>query len=253
MTEQATTEQPTEDTIVQVKQGRRWVDYARTTRTEAMAAVAAGKLPGHRKAEELRAVDWITHEEVKPEPTATTTGYSGSGSTASRTTMTKDDRDLIAAARLAGTTLAELKKAWPQYTAEQIREALPAPSSKAPAKQEPKTRTRKANEKPATTRSRRKGTGTRVSDEELAQRQAEEAKAAKGKAKAAPIDAKLAQRAVAMRAKLDDKGKPTSWAKVGFALGLAPEGAPKSQAGDAARRAYRQVKGENAPTGPSDY
>ena len=36
-------------------------------------------------------------------------------------------------------------------------------------------------------------------------------------------------------------------------LKLVPEGAPKSQAGDAARRAYRQVRGQDAPTGPSDY
>ena len=68
-----------------------------------------------------------------------------------------------------------------------------------------------------------------------------------------PIDGKLAQRAVTMRAKLDDRGRPTSWTKIGYALKLVPAEAPKSQAGDAARRAYRQVKSENAPTGPSDY
>jgi hypothetical protein len=127
-------------------------------------------------------------------------------------------------------------------------------------------------------RGRRKGTGTRVTDEELAARQQAEAKAAKGgtrtrsarpkaqaqpagseaKAKHAkverkPVDAKLAQRVVTMRARLDGKGKPTSWAKIAYSLKLVPEGAPKAQAGDAARRAYRQIKGENAPTGPSDY
>jgi hypothetical protein len=68
-----------------------------------------------------------------------------------------------------------------------------------------------------------------------------------------PVDAKLAQRVVTMRAKLDDRGRPTSWAKVSYALKLVPEGAPKAQAGDAARRAYRQVKDADAPTGPSDY
>jgi hypothetical protein len=57
-----------------------------------------------------------------------------------------------------------------------------------------------------------------------------------------------------MRAKLDDRGRPTSWAKIAYALKLAPEGAPKAPAGDdAARRAYRQVRGEDASTGPSDY
>jgi hypothetical protein len=73
-------------------------------------------------------------------------------------------------------------------------------------------------------------------------RQAQAAKAP-AKAKRKPIDPKLAQRAVTMRGKLDGKGKPASWAKIGYALKLVPEGAPKSQAGDAARRAYRQIKG----------
>jgi hypothetical protein len=53
-----------------------------------------------------------------------------------------------------------------------------------------------------------------------------------------------------MRGKLDAAGRPTSWAKIGFALKLVPEGAPKSQAGDAARRAFKQVRGAEAPTGP---
>ena len=86
-------------------------------------------------------------------------------------------------------------------------------------------------------RGRRKGTGTRVTDAELVARQEAEAKAAKGKtprrtrsatneakvreaekkvpAKRAkterkPIDAKLAQRAVKMRATLNGQGRPTS-------------------------------------------
>jgi hypothetical protein len=84
-------------------------------------------------------------------------------------------------------------------------------------------------------------------------RQAQAAKAPKAKIERKPIDAKLAQRAVTMRGKLDANGRPTSWAKIGYALKLVPEGAPKSQAGDAARRAYRQVKGADAPTGLSDY
>jgi hypothetical protein len=56
-----------------------------------------------------------------------------------------------------------------------------------------------------------------------------------------------------MRATLNGQGRPTSWAKIAYALKLVPEGAPKAQAGDAARRAYRQVRGQDAPTGPSDY
>ena len=57
-----------EDTIVQVRDRARtgWVDYARTTRAAALAAIQAGRLPSHAKPEELRAVDWITHEEVAP-------------------------------------------------------------------------------------------------------------------------------------------------------------------------------------------
>jgi hypothetical protein len=127
-------------------------------------------------------------------------------------------------------------------------------------------------------RGRRKGTGTRVTDEELAARQATEAKAAKGgtrtrrakpkaqaqpqpagseakraKVERKPVDAKTAQKVVTMRAKLNGQGRPTSWAKIAYALKLVPEGAPKAQAGDAARRAYRQIKGDDAPTGPSDY
>jgi len=60
----------TEDTIVQVRNGSgEWTDYARTTRREALAALAAGRLPGKAEPEPLRAVDWITKEEVTaPEP-----------------------------------------------------------------------------------------------------------------------------------------------------------------------------------------
>ena len=79
------------------------------------------------------------------------------------------------------------------------------------------------------------------------------AQPAEPKTERKPIDPKLAQRVVTMRAKLDGKGKPTSWAKVAYALKLVPDTAPKAQAGDAARRAYRQIKGADAPTGPSDY
>ena len=77
--------------------------------------------------------------------------------------------------------------------------------------------------------------------------------AKRAKVEQKPVDAKTAQKVVTMRAKLNGQGRPTSWAKIAYALQLVPKGAPKAQAGDAARRAYRQVRGDDAPTGPSDY
>jgi hypothetical protein len=60
-------EPETEDTIVQIRgEDGEWTDYARTTRPEALAALEAGRLPGHSKPEPLRAVDWITKEEIQP-------------------------------------------------------------------------------------------------------------------------------------------------------------------------------------------
>jgi len=54
-----------EDTVVQVRdQKGDWTDYARTTRAQALAAIAAGTLPGHTAPEPLRAVDWISKEEI---------------------------------------------------------------------------------------------------------------------------------------------------------------------------------------------
>jgi len=63
----------TEDTIVQVRnESGEWTDYARTTRREALAALEAGRLPGKSEPEPLRAVDWITREEVTaPKPRRT--------------------------------------------------------------------------------------------------------------------------------------------------------------------------------------
>jgi hypothetical protein len=62
----------------------------------------------------------------------------------------------------------------------------------------------------------------------------------------------LAKRVVAARGKLVND-KPPSWAKIAYALKLVDEGVSKQQAGNAARRAYKLVKGDDAPTGPSDY
>jgi hypothetical protein len=72
-----------EDTIVQVRDraGDGWTDYARTTRAEALAAVRAGRLPGDSQSEPLRAVDWITKEEV-----AVTTRTSSTAAKAKATT-----------------------------------------------------------------------------------------------------------------------------------------------------------------------
>jgi len=56
---------PVDDTIVQVRnEAGEWVDYARTDRASALSALEAKTLPGHAKPEELRAVDWITREEI---------------------------------------------------------------------------------------------------------------------------------------------------------------------------------------------
>jgi hypothetical protein len=147
----------------------------------------------------------------------------------------------IVAKRQAGTTLAELRKAYPDLTSEQIREVLAAAE-------------------PAATAQGYSGSGATVADPPKrtpgkAKTEPEPAAkaAAKAKAERKPIDPKVAAKAVNMRGKLNGQGRPTSWAKIGFALKLVPEGVPKSQAGDAARRAYRQVRGDNAPTGPSDY
>jgi hypothetical protein len=58
-----------EDTIVQIlDQKGDWTDYARTTRSAALAAVIAGILPGHTDPEPLRAVDWITKEGIAMTP-----------------------------------------------------------------------------------------------------------------------------------------------------------------------------------------
>jgi hypothetical protein len=51
-----------------------------------------------------------------------------------------------------------------------------------------------------------------------------------------------------MRAKLNGQDRPPSWAKIAYSLKLVPETATKQQAGNAARRAYRQVKGADALT-----
>jgi hypothetical protein len=59
---------PVEDTIVQILDEKgAWIDYARTTRDDALAAVVAGHLPNNNRPEPMRAVDWITKEEIEPD------------------------------------------------------------------------------------------------------------------------------------------------------------------------------------------
>ena len=104
----------TEDTIVQVRDRDRdrWVDYARTDRASALSAIEARKLPGHTTTEELRAIDWITHEEI------------------AMTTTTAVPSEVVAELRTrreAGETLAELKKAFPGLSAATIKETVSQP------------------------------------------------------------------------------------------------------------------------------
>jgi hypothetical protein len=153
----------------------------------------------------------------------------------------------LVAKRQAGTTLAELKKAYPQVAPDVIRSVLPPLPKPKPEPQAPRTRRARATkptQTPTTAQAKPKASASAKAPAKQP--------AGKTKTERKAIDPKVAAKAVNMRAKLDGKGRPTSWAKIGYALKL-PEGAPKSQAGDAARRAYRQIKGENAPTGPSDY
>lgn len=138
----------------------------------------------------------------------------------------------LVARREAGTTLVELKKGYPQVAPDVIRAVLPP----LPKGTEPKPTTRKPRAaKPAQTpttgqRNAKPSANGQPSKQELA----------------------LARKVVTMRAKLVND-KPPSWAKIAFALKLVADGASRQQAGNAARRMYKLVKGEDAPTGPSDY
>jgi hypothetical protein len=125
-----------EDTIVQVRSadGTGWVDYARTDRASALAALAARRLPGHRSTEELRAIDWITHEEVTM-PTTDPTAVVLPKPKRQRRPVTTDtlpaatelDPETVAqlrSERANGVTLAELRKAFPSLSSATIRKAL---------------------------------------------------------------------------------------------------------------------------------
>jgi hypothetical protein len=115
-----------EDTVVQIQDGEgRWTDYARTTRAAALAAVAAGTLPGHPDPEPLRAVDWITKEDVM----TTTLEAPEAQPEVARITQVEDLPDPVRAdivsRREAGETLAELKTRFAHVDPAVIRDVLP--------------------------------------------------------------------------------------------------------------------------------
>jgi hypothetical protein len=123
-----------EDTIVQVRDrsGTGWTDYARTTRAAALAAVEAGRLPGHAEPEELRAVDWISKEEIE---VATRTAHAQAQAkveeTKARATangVPAEVAEELRSKRAEGVSLAELRKLHPELTAAQIKAAVEAPA-----------------------------------------------------------------------------------------------------------------------------
>jgi primosomal protein N' len=159
----------------------------------------------------------------------------------------------LVAKREAGTTLAELKKAYAHVAPDVIRAVLP-PLPKPTTDAKPRTRKPQAT-KPAQTApaGQRKG-GRSAAAEKLAAGQAKAA-TAKGKskpaAKAAATDGtddkarlELARKVVAAR---DKDG--LSWLKIGARFKLSTSEQPKAGA-SRARTLYRLVKGDDADTGP---
>jgi hypothetical protein len=160
--------------------------------------------------------------------------------------LSDDTRREIVELREGGMTLAELRKRFPQLTSEQLRAVLPPllePEPQAPRTRKPRAaKTTQTPAKPAATRTSRAPT------------KGSQAAPAKPKANGQPSkqELALAKKVVTMRGKLVND-RPPSWAKIAFALKVVDDGASKQQAGSTARRLYKLVKGENAPTGPSDY
>jgi hypothetical protein len=179
------------------------------------------------------------------------------------TRMTAKAKAELIAKRKAGTTLAELRKAYPQFTTEQIREVLP-PLPKATRKAAPaattaeptgysgsgdtserqlaagQAKTRKRTVKaPVTT------TKAQPADEVKSKRnlKAGQAKTAKQAQPKAPVDPKLAATVVKLR---DKDG--LSWLRIGAQLKLSDPASPKAAA-SRARTLYRSVKGADASTG----
>jgi len=130
----------------------------------------------------------------------------------------------LVANRQGGTTLAELKKGYPQVAPHVIRAVLPPlpKPNQAPAKPTQTAKAGQAKPKPS------------------AKAQA----ASNGQAK--PTDKaelRLAAQVVKLR---EDQGM--SWAQIGYKLKLVPADAGKSSAGGAARRLFKLIKGADADT-----
>src|SRR5215208_4725912 len=99
----------TEDTIVQVSNvSGGWEDLGRATRAEALATVERGTVPGlDLHGASLRAIDWITREEITMTTTATTD-------------IDAETVQQLRHERAKGMTIAELHKAFHSLSAETI-------------------------------------------------------------------------------------------------------------------------------------
>jgi hypothetical protein len=144
-------------------------------------------------------------------------------------------RAQLVAKREAGTTLAELKRGYPQVAPDVIRAVLPP----LPEGTEPKLTTRKpGGAKPTQTAAKPAATRTRQAP-------------AKGKAQPAAngTDDKARMRLAAQVVQLREE-KQLSWLKIGTKLKLAPEAESPKAGASRARTLYRLVKGQDASTGP---
>jgi hypothetical protein len=144
-------------------------------------------------------------------------------------------REELVAKRQAGTTLAELKKAYPQVAADVIRAVLPP----LPKGTEPKPAPRKPRAtKPTQTAAKPAATRTRQVP-------------AKGKVQPAAngTDDKARMRLAAQVVQLREE-KQLSWLKIGAKLELAPEAESAKAGASRARTLYKLVKGADADTGP---
>jgi len=136
----------------------------------------------------------------------------------------------LVANRQGGTTLAELKKGYPQVAPDVIRAVLPPLPKPKPAA--------KPKQTPA------KPTQTAKAGQAKPKPSAKAQAASNGQAK--PTDKaelRLAAQVVKLR---EDQGM--SWAQIGYKLKLVPADAGKSSAGGAARRLFKLIKGADADT-----
>lgn len=123
-----------EDTLVQVRDSAEgeWADLLRTTRSEALATVERRSVPGlDLDGAALRAVDWITREEV-PMTTRTATKVAAEKveTTKARSDAngsvppTDEEATELRKARASGTTLAELRRSYPSLSLATIRKTV---------------------------------------------------------------------------------------------------------------------------------